>query len=58
MGRSGNPNIQVTIFPDTLHGFDDGSGLRTVNGWRMGGNPRATDEVRRRIETELAPRSP
>jgi dienelactone hydrolase len=53
MGRSGDSHVRVTIFPDTLHGFDDGSATRIDHGWRMGGNPRATEEVRRQIEVEL-----
>ena len=56
MGKAGDPNVQVTIFPDTFHGFDDGSKFRTEYGWRMGGNTRSTAEVRRLIDEDLATR--
>jgi dienelactone hydrolase len=54
MARAGATNLQVTVFPGTLHGFDDGSKTRTEYGWRMGGNSRSTEEVQRLIDADIA----
>lgn len=47
------PNVTVTVYPNTYHGFDDGSKFRYDHGWRMGSNPSSTRKVREAIAARL-----
>jgi dienelactone hydrolase len=47
------PNVKVTVYPNTYHGFDDGSKFRYDHGWRMGSNPSSTRKVREAIAARL-----
>jgi dienelactone hydrolase len=53
MGRNGDPNLAVQLFPGVFHGFDDGSRHRQEFGWRMGGDAKATEQVRQAIDTAV-----
>jgi dienelactone hydrolase len=47
------PNVTVTVYPNTYHGFDDGSKFRYDHGWRLGSNPSSTSKVRDAIAARL-----
>jgi dienelactone hydrolase len=50
LAAAGKPNVKVTIYPSTYHGFDDGTKYRVDHGWRMGYNPDSTSAARREID--------
>jgi len=56
LAASRDPHVRLNVFPETFHGFDDGSKQRTEYGWRLGSNAKTTEQVRQLIEADLGSR--